>query len=286
MTEMIFPVSKGSSTCLGLTVCNEEAWKSAIKNFHEFRKAWGEKMTRDFARTTCTQDCSDVCGLLVRSGEQSAVRGDPDHPFTAGFICSRVKGIFHRLQSVERILKPRLRVDSWERAMGLCADRLGAALKRDPASVLHIQGHGAKGVLQEATGHVFAQLGARATCGSFCDDTGIEASIRDFGALDHNRIEDLANAGTIVNWGRDLYRGSVHLAAVVRRARKAGTPVISICPGGKEYYEYSDEVIRVRPGRDRFLACAVIRRLQETGRIPQSVLAGTLGWGQKSGTGQ
>ncbi len=238
----------------------------------------------DFKNTTCTQDCSDVCGLLVKGGADSVIRGNPDHPFTAGFICSRIKGMFARLQNKERVSAPRLRTRdiweeiSWERAMALCTEKLGAALDRNPASVLHIQGHGAKGVLQEATGHVFAQLGARSTCGSFCDDTGIEASLCDFGALDHNRIEDLANAGVIVNWGRDLYRGSVHLAAIVRRARKNGTRVISICPGGKEYYEYSDEVIRVQPGQDRFLACAVIRRMAERGRISGEVLEKTAGW--------
>jgi anaerobic selenocysteine-containing dehydrogenase len=82
-------------------------------------------MTENFTRTICTQDCSDVCGLLVRPGERSAVRGDPDHPFTAGFVCSRVKGIFHRLQSVERVLKPRLRVKSgWEDMSGLWGTEL------------------------------------------------------------------------------------------------------------------------------------------------------------------
>jgi len=40
-------------------------------------------------RAVCTKDCPDTCGLLaeVEDGRIVTVKGDPDHPFTDGFIC-------------------------------------------------------------------------------------------------------------------------------------------------------------------------------------------------------
>ncbi len=69
----------------------------------------------------------------------------------------------------------------------------------------------------------------------------------------------------IVNWGRDIARTSVHLAALVKKARKQGIRVLTISPGGDGHEAWSDEFIRVTPGQDRFLATAVCRTLIESG---------------------
>ena len=224
--------------------------------------------------TACTMDCPDACGLLVeqRSDGQIRLKGGPQNPFTAGFVCAKIKHHPNRLAAPERITEPLLRKGrkwqpiSWESALDLCAEKI-QALRDDPQSILHIHSDGAKGVLKEAPALFFALLGSTRTKGSLCDAAGYIAFIHDFGSRINNDPADMLNAAAIVNWGKDLARSSVHTAAIVRRARKKGTRVLSISPGGDGNESYSDHQVLIRPGTDRFLAAAVIRLLQESGQI-------------------
>lgn len=124
----------------------------------------------------------------------------------------------------------------------------------------------------------FALLGSSRVKGSLCDAAGYLAFVADFGSRDNNDITDLLNARTIVNWGKDLSRSSIHTAALVRQARRQGTTVISISPGGDGNGPFSDVFLRIRPGTDRFLAAAVIRLFIERHRLRSDILQHTRGW--------
>ncbi len=232
--------------------------------------------------TACTMDCPDACSLVVElhDDHRIMVRGNPDSPFTAGFTCRRIKNHIKRLQHPTRIRHPLLRVSggwrqvSWETALDMCAEKF-QALRLQPKSILHIQSDGAKGVLKAATALFFSILGTSRISGSLCDAAGFMAYVHDFGSRENNDINDLVNAVRIVNWGKDFSRSSIHTAAVIRKARKGGTRVLTISPGGDGNNSYSDDRIRIRPGTDRFLAAAVIKRLHEEGRISSELLAHT-----------
>jgi len=235
--------------------------------------------------TACTLDCPDACSLLCYEDGRGVfhLRGNPDHPVTSGFTCGKIKNFHERLRSPDRLTTPRLRegekwrsVD-WETALALCAGKI-QALRREPASILHIHGEGAKGVLKQAGKLLFASLGASRVRGSLCDAAGYVASVQDFGSRDNHDIRDLLNAQRIVNWGKDLSRSSVHTAAMVKQARKHGTAVLSISPGGDGNAPFSDEWVRIRPGTDRFLAAAVIRLLLQRGMMREEILSRTANW--------
>ncbi len=227
-------------------------------------------------------DCPDACSLVVDHREDNRIilRGNPDSPFTAGFTCRKIKDHIKRLQHPARIRHPLLRVNeswrqiTWEAALGLCADKI-QALRSQPKSILHIKSDGAKGVLKAATALFFSILGTSRTIGSLCDAAGFMAYIHDFGSRKNNDINDLVNAARIVNWGKDFSRSSIHTAAIIRKARKRGARVLTISPGGDGNDSYTDERIRIRPGTDRFLAAAVIRRLWEDRQIPSELLQHT-----------
>jgi anaerobic selenocysteine-containing dehydrogenase len=229
--------------------------------------------------TACTRDCPDACSLLlVRERNGSAkVRGNPDSPFTTGFTCPKVKDFIKRLQSPDRILRPMLRKGnkwltvSWESALDLCAEKI-QALRNQPTAILHIRGEGAKGVLKEATTLFFGKLGSSRVRGSLCDAAGYMAYIHDFGSRENNDFNDLLNASKIINWGKDLSRSSVHTAAIIKRARKKGARVLTISPGGDGNDSFCDKRVRIRPGTDRFLAAAVIRRFIECNLVSAEIL--------------
>jgi anaerobic selenocysteine-containing dehydrogenase len=229
--------------------------------------------------TACTYDCPDACSLVLEPGEGGSLQltGNPDSPFTRGVMCAKTRRQLRRLQSPQRILKPRLKTKGgwreigWEAALDLCAEKI-QRLRSEPTAILHVHSDGAKGVLKEAVNLFFAQLGSSRIRGSLCDAAGFIAGVEDFGSRENNDIEDLAEAAVIVNWGKDPSRSSIHTAAVVHRARRRGARVLTISPGGDGNGPFSDDRIRIRPGTDRFLAAAVIRRLVEEGRVPEGVL--------------
>jgi anaerobic selenocysteine-containing dehydrogenase len=228
--------------------------------------------------TACTYDCPDACSLVAESDEDGGIRlrGNPESPFTRGFMCAKTRGQFRRLRSPNRILTPLLKTRGgwqaigWEAALDLCAEKI-QALRYEPRSILHLHSDGAKGVLKEAVNLFFSMLGSSRIMGSLCDAAGYIAGVEDFGTRENNDIDDLAHAGAIVNWGKDLSRSSVHTAAVVRKARKNGSRVLTLSPGGDANDVFSDRHIRIRPGTDRFLAAAVIRRLIDEGCVAAEV---------------
>ena len=236
--------------------------------------------------TACTMDCPDACSLIItpdRTGHPR-IQGNPDHPFTRGFVCAKIKRHIQRLNRPDRVLHPLRKTRgggwetlTWEQALDLCAAKI-QALRGSPAAILHLPGEGAKGVLKKGVQRFFRQLGASRVRGTLCDGAGYVAYVRDFGSRKNHVPDDLLQARRVVNWGKDLSRSSIHTAAVVRKAKKSGARVMSISPGGDGNLPFSDEMIRIRPGTDRFLAAAIIRRLLAKDLVSGRVIAKTRRW--------
>lgn len=234
-------------------------------------------------RSVCTLDCPDSCSVILSEDEQGKVslKGDRNHPFTQGFTCRKSRQFVERLRHSSRIKVPLLRRGdhwvplSWHEALDLCAAKI-QEYRSEPLSILHFHGEGAKGVLKQVSKLFFSSLGSSSVKGSLCDAAGYVACVMDFGSRENHDITDLLHAKAIVNWGRDFPRSSVHTAALVRKARKNGTRVLTISPGGDDSETFSDECVRVRPGVDRFLAAALLHRLWERGGVSPRILERTL----------
>ena len=228
--------------------------------------------------TACTMDCPDACSLILSKDGPRGVRlrGNPEHPITAGLICAKIKTHLRRIESPDRITTPLVRRKSgfrpigWEQALDRCAEAFDR-YRPDPLSILHIHGSGAKGVLKEAVKLFFNQLGCSHLRGSLCDAAGLIAYVKDFGSRENHGVEDILNTTRIVNWGQDLRRSSIHLAALVQRARRQGAKLLTIAPDRRDHMPPADHLIRLKPGTDRFLAAAVLRRLISAQAVPLPV---------------
>jgi len=228
--------------------------------------------------TACTMDCPDACSLVVskRPDGRIRIKGNPDHPITKGFACPKMHALLRRLKSPERITFPILRTGEtweridWDKALDICAQKIQAC-RGEPASILYFHGEGAKGVLKQA-GHLFFRLlGTSYLRGSLCDAAGYSACRKDFGSNEGSDIATLLDARSIVNWGRDLLRSSIHTAFFLRKARAKGAKVLTISPGGDLNAGHTDVMIRIRPGTDRFLAAAVVWLFMERHEILKEV---------------
>src|SRR5947209_19429969 len=88
-------------------------------------------------RGACPHDCPDTCAMhvTVENGRAIRVAGDPDHPFTRGFLCTKVNRYVERTYHADRVLYPMRRVSpksagapkfervSWDVALGAIAAR-------------------------------------------------------------------------------------------------------------------------------------------------------------------
>src|SRR5207244_8145215 len=90
----------------------------------------GTSAAAKVVRGACPHDCPDTCAMLVTvtDGVVTGVKGDPDHPFTAGGLCPKVHDYERRVNSPDRILHPMRRVGpkgsgsferiTWDDALG------------------------------------------------------------------------------------------------------------------------------------------------------------------------
>ncbi|TDD63162.1 hypothetical protein E1293_43360, partial [Actinomadura darangshiensis] len=60
----------------------------------------------------CPLDCPDGCSwvVTVRDGQAIRLRGNPDHPYTRGALCTKVNRWLERASQPDRILYPLRRV--------------------------------------------------------------------------------------------------------------------------------------------------------------------------------
>lgn len=223
--------------------------------------------------TSCTLDCPDRCSILAEPVPGGIrLQGNPDHPYTLGFTCAKIRRYPARLTSPHRIREPwvrsgdRFRPASWEEALDLACGALDRARREDPASVLHVRGYGSMGVSKLFVERVFALLGARSTRGSLCEGAGNEALVRDAGRQAMNDPRQIEGAEAVVLWGKRPRSSSLHTAALVASARRRGAPVLAVDPDPAGVEGEADAVIRIAPGTDRFLALACTRLLLESGQ--------------------
>lgn len=238
-------------------------------------------------RTCCTRHCGNGCALLVQERADGSVKitGDPEHPATRGFICAKTAGFMDRLNAPNRIVEPMIRKNGvlqaveWNEALALVAGRINA-LRATPERMLHLFYVASYGVLFRASPALFGLLGASEASGDYCLDAGHEAQCLDFGQVMQPGLDELRLSRRVVNWGRNLDAQAMLMGRELRSRRTQGLKVLSITPGDPGYAQYSDHVVTIRPGTDRFLALAVVRLFMERGADLALARARGLNWAE------
>jgi anaerobic selenocysteine-containing dehydrogenase len=228
-------------------------------------------------KTSCNRDCPDACGIVatVEDGRVTALRGDPEHPVTRGFLCYRTSRFLDRQYDADRLTTPLLRRNgtfeavSWDDALDLVAERmLRIRDESGPAAILNYRSGGSLGMMKRVTDRFFERFGpVTIKSGSVCSGAGTAAQERDFGEANSNDLHDLANSGTILLWGKNPFVSNVHLLPVLREARDRGARLVSIDPVRHRGAELCRTYLQPRPGGDVALAFGLIRRLFEAGCV-------------------
>ena len=214
---------------------------------------------------TCHHDCPDSCGWIAttENGVLVGLRGNPDHPYSAGELCPKVNRYIHRVNSEDRILTPLVRTgvkgsgefrsSTWEEAIELVVKGTNAAAAEFGAeSILPWQSAGTQGVIQESSldRALFAKLASSRQVGNICGTTagaGMALTYGDSHGADPLQVE---HAKLVILWGTNTKLTNRHLWPYVERARKQGAKLIAIDPMRTITADAADQHIQPLPGTD------------------------------------
>jgi anaerobic selenocysteine-containing dehydrogenase len=228
-------------------------------------------------RIVCPHDCPDTCSMLVtvEDGRATRLRGDPDHPFTAGFLCQKVSRYLERVYHPGRLKYPMVRSGpkgngvfrrvSWDEAIDLVATRFRAIADSPdgPQAILPYSYAGTMGKLQSESldRRFFQRLGASLLDRTICATAGAAGCDITLGTRAAIDPETVIRSRYIINWGSNTSVTNMHLWALMHRARKAGGRIVTIDPFRSKTAEKSDWWLPIRPGTDAALALGMMHIL-------------------------
>ncbi|MBI3524328.1 MAG: molybdopterin oxidoreductase family protein [Betaproteobacteria bacterium] len=227
-------------------------------------------------RAACPHDCPDTCALLVTvddDGRAVKVRGDPDHPTTAGTLCTKVAHYLERTYSPDRLLFPQKRVGkkgegrferiSWDEALDTIATRFKAIAAYDPRAILPYSYAGTMGYVQGGSmdRRFFHRLGASLLERTICSTAGTVGYAATIGASVGMELEEFENARLILIWGGNPVVSNLHLWNRLQQAKRRGARLVCIDPLRSETAEKCHLHLAPMPGTDAALALAMMHVL-------------------------
>lgn len=249
----------------------------------------------------CPHDCPDSCAILIEVKDGRAVNldGDPSHPPTAGFLCTKVKRYLERVYHPGRLLYPMKRVGekgqgmferiSWDEALDTIAERFKHISDSDdgPQSILPYSYAGTMGIVNGASAdrRFFNRLGASQLARTICASAGSEGLAYTIGSRKIGTdMEQFHRAKLIVLWGTNTLTSNIHLWPEIKKALSGGARMIGIDPYRNKTLDHCHQHIQLQPGTDAAFALAVMNVIiQEELFDPDYVERYTVGFEQLRG---
>ncbi len=247
---------------------------------------------------TCS-GCTTQCGLLARlEGERvTALRGDPDHPLSRGYVCPKGKDAADFIARPDRLLMPLKRVGprgagrfvevDWDEALDEIAGRIetltGQHGKRSLAYSYGTFRGGDWGIGER----FMNRFGSPNSCGQdkICYGPITLAEALTYGMGPTVFTPPVAGlTRCIVVWGMRPSASAPLLWRAIGEARRAGAKLIVIDPQQTREVAQADLWLRPLPGRDLALGLALLKLVIAHGWIDRDFIeAHTLGFAELSG---
>ena len=252
-------------------------------------------MPSEIIRAVCPHDCPDTCSMLVTVEDGRAIRiaGEREHPFTQGFLCTKVAKYLERTYNDGRLLYPQIRAGakgqgkfqraSWDEALALIAERLQAVIDspEGPQAILPYSYAGTMGLVQGEgmASRFFRRIGASQLARTICSAAGSEALNLVYGTRMGTDPETVSESKLILLWGTNTLTANPHLWPFIRDAKAKGATTICIDPLRTRTAAACDEHIPIRPGTDAALALGMMHILFRDDLYDRQYLDEmTIGW--------
>ena len=224
----------------------------------------------------CPHDCPDTCAMIftVEDGRLTGVRGNPEHPYTRGGLCVKLRDYEQRHYHPDRVLYPLKRVGakgearferiSWDAALDEIHARWQAIIAaHGPQAIAPYSYLGHQGLINGLTSGdaFFNRLGATVTERTFCGEGSATAWLMTCGPSSGLDPESFRHAKFILVWACNALSTHLHHWHVIREAQKAGAKVVVIDAYRSRTAQAADWHLAPRPGTDGALAMALIHVL-------------------------
>ena len=224
------------------------------------------------AKTTCYM-CACRCGIDVhiRDGKVRYIEGNRDHPVNKGVLCGKGSAGIMQHYSPARLRTPLKRVGprgsgefeeiSWDEALELATDWLGAVRKSDPKRLAFFTGRDQS---QSLTGFWAMKYGTPnfAAHGGFCSVNMAAGGLYTFGgAFWEFGDPDWARTKYFMLFGVAEDHASNPIKIGIGKLKARGAKIVSVNPVRTGYNAVADEWVGVRPGTDGLFVAALIHEL-------------------------
>ena len=229
------------------------------------------------ARVATCPLCEAMCGVLVDVDGQRirAVRGDPDDPFSRGYVCPKAAALVDLHDDPDRVRTPLVRTGSdwretsWQEALDRAAGGLASIRRRHgrDAVALYYGNPVAHNLGLLTHGLAFRQaLGTRNLYSASSADQlpQMLAALRMFGHFGLIPVPDVDRTDFFLIIGANpvVSNGSLMSAPDMRRRlaeiRARGGRVVVVDPRRTETAALADEHLAIRPGGDALLLAAML----------------------------
>ncbi|WP_182085716.1 molybdopterin oxidoreductase family protein [Aureimonas sp. ME7] len=224
--------------------------------------------------TACPHDCPSTCALEVDILDDRTigrVRGAEANTYTAGVICAKVARYAERVHHPDRLLKPLQRVGAkgggdwreigWDDALDLVAERfVQAETRHGSEAVWPYYYAGTMGLVQRDGIHRLRH--AKRYSGQFdsiCTNLAWTGFVAGAGRLAGVDPREMAQSDCVVIWGTNAVATQVNVMTHAIRARKErGARIVVIDIYDNATMKQADTALKLRPGTDGALACALM----------------------------
>lgn len=232
-------------------------------------------MSTSIVRAVCPHDCPDTCAMLVtvQDGVAVEIKGDPEHPTTAGVLCTKVSRYAERTYHKDRLLHPLKRVGpkgsgqferiAWDEALDTIATRLKDIAARDPQALLPYSYAGTMGLVQgeSMAARFLNKFGASLLDRTICATAGGTGYTYTIGARMGTDLEHFQDAKLILIWGGNPIASNLHFWTRAQEAKRRGAKLIAIDPYRSLTAEKCHQHIALLPGTDAALALGMMHVL-------------------------
>jgi anaerobic selenocysteine-containing dehydrogenase len=221
--------------------------------------------------------CEAACGILVdaEDGQLKSIRGDPDDPFSRGYICPKAAALPDLHDDPNRLRTPLIRKGagwheaSWEDALDHAAEALVRIRRRDgrDAAAIYYGNPVAHnlGLMTHALTFARALRTRNVYSASSADQLPqMLVALRMFGHQALIPVPDLDRTDLLFVFGANpvVSQGSLMTAPDVTRRlraiRERGGRVVVVDPRRTETADAAGEHVAIRPGTDALLLAAML----------------------------
>ena len=239
--------------------------------------------------SVCPHDCPSVCALdveVIAGSRIGRVHGARDQRYTAGVVCAKVARYSERIHHPDRLTRPLRRVGpkgsgqfvaiGWDEALDIVAEKfLSAERTHGAESVWPYWYAGTMGLVMrdglERLTHVKRYSRYFTT---ICTGISFPGYIAGTGRISGVSPLEIAKSDCVVIWGSNAVATQVNLMTHATRARKErGAKIVVIDIYDNDTMRQADLALRLKPGTDGALACAVMHVLFRDGHADRDYMA-------------